>query len=151
MPYRRTVVVRDGWVFWAIVLALWTLFVAVLWFRIGGPVAIAASILLVFPLVGIVVGLKSDETELVVDGEHLWWGTPGNTPFDKIEIGKIKRITREQGPTLIEVEGETFLRQVPWMFSGRELCEHLQKTYPHVRIDISDEGRPVGGTDRKRA
>ena len=55
MTYRRTVVVRDARIIWTIVLVLWTILVVVLWFRLGRLAAIAASILLVFPLAGIVV------------------------------------------------------------------------------------------------
>ena len=134
MTYRVQTTVRNPWVFWSISAILWLILTVVAWPHVDWLIRVVLVLFLLVPLFGVFSSLKPDLIELVVDDGTISWGSQ---PNEIIDIKKIRRIVldEDKGMTFFELEDERPLTKLPWMFDGRELCDHIKRNYPQVKIE----------------
>jgi hypothetical protein len=126
--------VRNPWVFWSVSAILWLILTVVAWTHVGLLLRVVLVLFLLVPLFGVLSSLKPDLCELVVDNDTISWG---NQPNEIIDIRRIRRIVldEEKGMTFFELEDESLLTKLPWMFDGQELCDYIKREYPQVKIE----------------
>jgi len=134
MTYRVQTTVRNPWVFWSVSAILWFILTVVAWPYVDWLIRVLLVLFLLVPLFGVLSSLKPDLCELVMDDGTISWG---NQPNEIIDIRRIRRIVldEDKGMTFFEMEEERLLTKLPWMFDGRELCDHIKRNYPQVKIE----------------
>jgi hypothetical protein len=134
MTYRVQTTVRNPWVFWSVSATLWLILTVVAWPHVGWLLRVVLVLFLLVPLLGVLSSLKPDLCELVMDDGTISWG---NQPNEIIDIRRIRRIVldEDKGMTFFEMEDERLLTKLPWIFDGRELCDHIKRNYPQVKIE----------------